>query len=946
MAPTAELRFRDLGPLAVELAGAPVALGGARLTSALSLLLIHAGQHVDADAVTVAMWGADGRPRTSSTLDSHIWRLRKALEPGRGRGEPPRVLLHEPGGGFRLAVAPAAVDSARFEQLAARAREQLDAGQPVDALGSAEGALALWRGCPYDGVAEEPWAAPAVARLIELRSQLREWLVEALLATGDPRRALAELDTSVAETPLRERIWTLRMLAQHRLGRTGDALATYQQAHELLLDELGLEPGPELRELRAGIADGTADPAPAPESSTAEVHLPQRLSPLVGRPGELAATVGLVREASLVTLVGAAGCGKTRLAVEVARTVAGDFPDGVWFVDLTAATGAEQVVAAVASTIGFGADTGEPPAALAAFLAGRRVLLVLDNCEPVLDAVADVVDGWEGRVAVLATSREPLGLDGERVCPLDPLRLPAPDEPDAGTAPAVALLLDRLAAAGVDPADPGVLELAVRIADAVDGVPLALELAAARARAFSLAEIAHQVSADPSALSRVGRGPDHRRTVRAAIEQSYAVLPPAEAALHRRVCVLPGPFTVSAARGVSGTDPDVGDLLPWLVHRSLLVPLGAARPAGPSRFAQLATVRGHAAHAAGADVERLRAHRDDWVCDLVAARPRLGRPEEATWFDALDDDLAALRATLQHTLVDEPSSRGVALAGRLGTYWYFRSKVVEGRAWTERALAVDGADPLVRLTLAHYLASGGRPEQAGPHLDAAFAAVDASGTAGSPVVVEALALIAHALWLASDLDPARAINARIAAAAGADPQLELLAEMCAVMERGALEELAADRVEPVHERAMALENRHVALVVSGSAALAAIRAGDLAAGLRWSDRMIAHRLTLGTTDGPIALELRAMLAAMAGDAREAVRLYAGARAHALRNGLRWPAVPATTAVVERMTAALPAADAERAQAEGARMTLADVQLGANVSGRGGGGGGGGGGCLG
>jgi predicted ATPase/DNA-binding SARP family transcriptional activator len=934
------LRFRDLGPLLVERAGEPVPLGGARLTSALSLLLIRTGRHVGVDALTEAMWGAEARPRSSSTLDSHVWRLRKALEPDRGRGEPPRVLRHD-AAGFRLVVEPGAVDSVRFEQLAGETRELLADGRAGEAVRRAEEALALWRGRPYAAVADEPWAAAAVARLQELRGQLRERLVEALLAVGDPERALVELETSVAEAPLRERVWALRMLAQHRSGRTEQALRTYQQAREVLLDELGLEPGPELRELHAQILDpATAPPAPRPVPEApepGEVHLPHRLPALVGRDEELTRVADLVRTGPLVTVVGAAGCGKTRLAIEVARTAADGFPDGVFFVDLTAASDVEQVVSAVASALGFASEVTERPRpALTAFLARRRTLLLLDNCEHVLDPVAEVVEEWLGGAAtVLTTSREPLGLDGELVRAIEPLSTAATDGQDASSAPAVALLLDRLAAAGVDRSDLDVLSHAVRIAAAVDGVPLALELAAARARAFSLEEIAHQVSADPSALSRVGRGRDHHRTVRFAVEQSYAALPEGEARLHRRVCVLPGPFTLAAARGLGNPDDlddgaETGDLLAWLVHRSLLAPLGPARPGGRSRFAQLATVRGHAAHAAAAELADLRDRRDDWVTGLVTARPRLGLPAEWAWYDALDDDLAALRATLQRTLVDEPSPRGVAIAGRLGAYWYFRSKVVEGSTWTERALRVEGADPLsralVRLVLAHYLAEGGHPDLAAPHIAAALDAVEGGADARSPDFVEALVSLAVAFSTVRDVDRGRGITARITAAAAGDPHLELLAEVCAALGRGAVDALdaASAEVESLHDRAVAQQNRYAAAVLSGAAAGAAARAGDVERGLLWSDRMIAHRLALGTTDAPVALELRAILMAMRGDHREAVRLFAGSRAHALRNGLRWPATDVTTALLDDVTRAVGDTEARRARAEGARITLADV----------------------
>ncbi|PRY36075.1 putative ATPase [Geodermatophilus tzadiensis] len=959
-APADVLSFRDLGPLEVVRGGEPVALGGTRLASALSLLLVDAGRPVSVDALTEAVWGADSPARSPSTLDSHVWRLRKALEPDRPPGAPSAVLLREPGG-YRLVADPTTIDSRRFSGLVGEARALLAAGRPQEAGRVAEQALALWRGRPYPTVADEPWATAAVARLEELRDQVRELLAEALLADGAPERALLEVGAAMAETPLRERLWSLRMLAQHRLGRPEEALRSYRQVRAVLRDELGLEPGPELRELhgrmlaedptlagpRTPARAGPAVPSPRhgpPAQAVAPppAHLPHRTSSLVGRGRELAELTGLVTGSGLVSLVGAAGCGKTRLAIEVARTVAGRFPDGVWFVDLTAAGDAATVLSTVVSALGFApTDTARPAAALRGSLHGRRALLVLDGCQQVLDPVADLVDDWlsgAGAPTVLVTSREPLEVEGERLHRLGPLPLPQGDD-DVTSSPAVALLLDRLAAAGADREDLGLLSAVVRIATAVDGVPLALELAAARARAFSLDEIAHQVTADPSSLARTGRGSDHHRTVRVAVEQSYALLPDDEAELHRAASVLPGPFTVVAAGAVlggpgAGSRPDTvtADLVARLVHRSLLVPLGPARPGGPSRFAQLATVRGHAAHAAGPDTAALRRRRDGWATALTLAGPPRGRGARSARFDALDDDLPTLRATLQHLLVEAPSAEGVRLAGRLGTFWCFRSRTVEGRTWAERALEVEHlADPvsaaLVRLTLAHHLSSGGQDGLAVAHLAVATDLLEGSPDARSRTVAEVQTLLAHSLVAAGALEPARALAAAVATAARTavgDADLDLLAQTCAALVDSGSGVLPGGRLTALHRRALALGDEPVALVVAGMAVVGALRSGDAPAALSWSDRMIAHRLVLGTPDGPVALELRAVATAMAGRPREAVRLFSAARTQAVRTGLRWPAFEETPDALRAVTAALDPGAAERARADGARLTLADV----------------------
>ena len=308
----------------------------------------------------------------------------------------------------------------------------------------------------------------------------------------------------------------------------------------------------------------------------------------------------------LVTVVGAAGCGKTRLAVEVARAVAPEFADGVWGVDLTAAQGDDQVVPTITSTLGLSVpNAGTSADALRSFTRGRRMLLMLDNCEHVLDAAAELVDdllvdGTE--LAVLCTSREPLDVDQEVVWDLTPLPLPVEDGPGdprerLRDSPALELFLERLAAAAQDTTreDSERLELAVRICQAVDGLPLAIELAAARARAFSLEEIAQQVTADPSMLARVGRGPaDHHRTVRFAVEQSYRLLSPEEAALHSAVSVLPGPFTPGIAAAL--TPPPHRGVHARHAPRGAPAPGRVAGP-GPARRAVTVHPAGHRARA-------------------------------------------------------------------------------------------------------------------------------------------------------------------------------------------------------------------------------------------------------------------------------------------------------------------------------------------------------------
>jgi len=764
---------------------------------------------------------------------------------------------------------------------------------------------------------------------------VRERHVAALLAIADPERALVELTSAIADDPLRERLWVQRMLAYHRTGRTDRALAAYQEARNLFRAELGIEPGAELRALQARILAGdAAAPVPTPrgERQATEVHLPSRSVRLIGRDRERDRLQALTAAHRLVTIVGAAGCGKTRLALDAARAAAGAFPDGVWGVDLTGAGAAEQVVTTVTSALGLALPpTGSARDALRSFSRDRRMLLLLDNCEHVLDAVADLVDDLlvdGSELAVLATSRVPLDVDGELVVPLEPLLLPA-EGADPRTAPACELFLERLGTA--DDPDDATLEGVARICRAVDGVPLAIELAAARARAYSLDEIAAQVTEDASTLGRIGRGPaGHHRTVRFAVEQSYRTLSAEEAALHRAVAVVPGPFTADVAAAlVRRPVGEVRTVLARLVHCSLLVPLGPLGAGRPSRFAQLAIVRGHAAHSGDAtETAELVAARDAWVGGLVDAAPRLGDAAEPDWFAALDDDLAALRATLQHCLAHEPSALGVRVASRLGLYWYYRGMMVEARQWQERAAATEG-DPVdravVRLMLGGSLAMANRRDLALPHIEDGWEV----GHVAAVRLGEALGILGGALFVAGDAGLG-ARNTELVAAAAAttgDPTIGLLARLAAVLATAATA-ASADVIaaaSEVYDRAVAAENTFVAWMASDAAADAALAARDVATGMLWSDRMVAQHRTLRVREGPSLLEVRADLLALAGEAPAAVRLYSAARAHNQRAGMTWPLRPVTTELLAEAGDALDRVAFEEAWQAGARLTLDDLE---------------------
>ena len=939
------LHFRDIGPLVVDRDGAPLVLGGRRLVSALTLLLVHADRVVSVDALAEAIWGAHADARSASTLDSHVWRLRNLLEPGRRRGEPAAVLLRETTG-YRLVAPTEQIDSRWFAVLADETLDLLTDGQPERALRRADEALALWRGRPFAAVADEPWARAAVTRLDELHAQVRERRIEALLAVGAPDRALVDLVSAIGDAPLRERLWAQRMLAYHRSGRTDQALATYADARALLRDELGIDPGAELRDLQARIlADDPSlaapRPVPAPrDPPLTEVHLPSRLPRLIGRDAERDRLAALAARHRLVTIVGAAGCGKTRLSVDVARAAATEFPDGVWSVDLTAAQTAEQVVITVTSALGLTLSvTGSARDALRSFGRDRRMLLLLDNCEHVLDPVAGMVEdllGDGGELAVLATSREPLDVDGEVVWPLEPLALPGgADGGDPRSAPAVELFLERLRSRYARAAqDAEVVGQAVRICRAVDGVPLAIELAAARAMAYSLDEIVAQVSADASALSRVGRGAaEHHRTVRFAVEQSYRMLSAEEARLHRALSVVPGPFTAGLAAALVGRpEAEVRAELARLVHCSLLSPIRPVADGRPSRFAQLATIRGHATHAAAAQAADLVAARDRWILELAVAVPRLGSPALGGWLAALDDDLAAVRATLQHTLADAPSGLGVAVTCRLGRYWYYRGMMPEARQWQERALAIDDAHPLdrgmLRVMLGAVLCFARRPDLGVPLHHEGWALMRTVGDADPIRVGEHLGVHAAAVYLAghSVLGLTVASMLDTVAARTPDRAVRLLSRLATVLATAhtAPPGRVVEGATRLYEQALAEDNPFVAWSASQAAADAALAGRDVATGMLWSDRMVAQYARILVPDVANLLEARANLLTLAGDMSGAVRLYAAARVYNQRAGMRWPLRATTGELMRTATDALDRVEFEEAWQQGTHLRLADL----------------------
>jgi predicted ATPase/DNA-binding SARP family transcriptional activator len=666
------VRVLDLGPLAVSADGEVREIPGRLPQMLLGVLAREPGRSVPVAALVDALWGEDPPRRPDAVIEQHVWRLRKVIEPDRCAGDPPQVLVRTPGG-YALHLSVEDVDSACHAALVESGGKHLAAGRPLAALECFAAAEALWRGTPagLTGPGGEGW----LARLGEVRLAAVEGAVDAELALGRTAGALARLDAARLEQPFHEGLWERRMLALYRLGRQAEALAAFREIRDLLAAELGVDPGPGLRDLQVRILG--QDPAllaSARAGAAGQVSsgvLPAWLTSFVGREAEVALLARLLRQHRLVTVVGAGGTGKTRLAVETARVVADEFPDGVAFADLVPVVRSEAVAEAVLAALGAPdpAELADP----AGVLSDLAILVVLDNCEQVAGgaaALAARVLRACPRVRLLATSRVPLEVGGEQLWECEPLETAATGD-DGGAA--LALFADRVRL--VRPAftvDGRTRPLATRVVELLDGVPLAIELAAGRVRAFGLAGLAERLEEDVTVLSGGDRDtPDRHRSMTEVIDWSLRLAPPAEQILFRRLAVVPGGVTVTAAERLAAAAPLAAavmpELLDGLVRRSLLLPVEVGLV---MRYRLLEPVRRHAetmldaAAERGEVLDRLLGH----ALGVAADRPRFGQIDEAGWYLLAEAEHAAFGAAASHALAGTRVEDGAVLVARLNPF--------------------------------------------------------------------------------------------------------------------------------------------------------------------------------------------------------------------------------------------------------------------------------------
>ncbi|MGC4772756.1 BTAD domain-containing putative transcriptional regulator [Micromonospora sp. DT44] len=678
------MRFRVLGPTQVLLAdGREIPVGGPRLRALLALLLLDAGHVVSADRLIDGLYGEHPPRGAANALQSQVSRLRQVLP-----AEQNPVEFHP--AGYRLAVDREDVDAYQFERLAEAGRRALAGGDWARAAAGLRAALELWRG---PALADVPGAPAPAARLDELRLAAIEDRVDADLALGASAALVAELREFVVAHPLRERSRGLLMRALAALGRSAEALTEFEDARSTLAEQLGADPSAELAAIHLAVLRGA-------ESGWTQRALPSQLTTFVGRDEELTRVGALLGERRLVTLIGPGGAGKTRLAIEAAGRLDGE----VRFVELAGLTDGSDVPQAVLSALGL-RDAGlrapaepgrQPTDRLVEALAERRLLVVLDNCEHVVADAARLAARLLGAcpgLRVLATSREPLGLAGEALCPLSGLTLPpvGTQEPDVHDYAAVRLFAQRAEDVSPDFAvTPANLGTVLRICRTLDGLPLAIELAAARLRALPVTEVAARLDDRFRLLSMGSRAASPRhRTLRAVVEWSWDLLGDAERRLARRLTVFAGGTTLEAAERVCDLPGvDFVEALTGLVDKSFVEMTGG-------RYRMLETVRAFCAERlaeAGEADDLRRAHTAYFLEFAWTASEHLRRSEQLHWLRRLDAERDNLHAALRRATVAGDAADAAGMVAALSFYWWLRGMRGEGARLAADVLGLLGTD--------------------------------------------------------------------------------------------------------------------------------------------------------------------------------------------------------------------------------------------------------------
>ncbi len=732
------MQVRLFGGLEATQDGVPVPVRGAKQRALLALLALRRGQPVSADRLIDALWGDGQAANPANALQAQIGQLRRTLGPG-------AIVTTE--AGYALDVGPEDVDVVRFEHLVAQGRRLAEAGEAADASAALGEALRLRRGEPlaefaYAGFVRGTDASSADAGFADAeRAHLDELMLVAIetragadLVLGRHGELAAELEAWCRRHPLRERLWELLILALYRAGRQAEALRAYTEVRDRLVDELGLDPGPALRDLETRILaqhpslspeplPSTQEPPapeppapeppapeppapepPAPEPPAQAGNLRERLSSFVGRDAELAQLRETVRASRLVTLIGPGGAGKTRLAVEAAAVLREEHPDGAWLVELAGVAEPAGVAPAAAHALGAAPSalaSPQPVTSTAEFivrhLAGRSLVVVLDNCEHVIGEAATLADTLVTAVPglrLIATSREPLGVPGEVLVPVGGLAPPGAAE----------LFADRARAVrpGFTADEDAIADICARL----DGLPLAVELAAARLRALPLATLADRLDDRFRLLTGGARTARPRQqTLRAVVDWSYDLLFEDERRLFTRLATFTGGCELAAAEAVCADEhvpaADILDVLARLVDKSLVTAPG---PGDQDRFSQLQTLwaYGRDRLAESGEADAIRARHGAYYRQLARqAHDGLRGATGPGWRDRLAAESGNLRAALDWFVAAGDAEGALSLTSGMAWLWFINGDFAEGERWLGDALGAPGPQPTELAAIAH-----------------------------------------------------------------------------------------------------------------------------------------------------------------------------------------------------------------------------------------------------
>jgi predicted ATPase/DNA-binding SARP family transcriptional activator len=797
---SSEIAVRLLGPLEVELSGRRVRFEGVKQRKLFMVLALHAPDAVSADELVTVLWGDEPPRGAAQALQKQISRLRQRL----GDDSP---VKYRPAG-YSLEIDPRTIDARRFEDLLEEARVALGREDPEGAAANLRAGLALWRGEALADHRFDEFAQREIARLEELRVEAIEERIAAELACGREADVVGELQASVAEHPLRERLRGQLMVALYRAGRQAEALEVMRAGRRLMVDELGIEPGPELRQLERMIL--AQDP-----KLSAERHVTALAAPLpavpnqtIGRGGELAEIVELLvdPEVRLVTLAGAGGVGKTRLALEAGRVVADRFPGGVAYVNLEGVEDAGVLVHEASSALGVVAATAaELGEQLGQATRGAPALLVLDGFERFLDDAEHVAQllAAVANLTVLATSRAALRLSAEQVYHVQPLAAPN----------AAALFIARAKAARAD----GEIDDDRATVDAVcarlDGLPLAIELAADRARLLPLPALLERLEHRLELLTGGPRDlPLRQRSLRATLEWSWEALEDLERVLLGRLTVFEGGASLEAAEAVCAADgqllPGVEGLLMSLLDKTSLLRTDAGHDAQP-RFGMLDTVREFAAERAREreDVAALEDRHARYFLDYCEhAAEQAARTDRREWLDRLAQERGNIRLAIERLLRMGATDEALRIAIAFARALPWDAHAHEVRGWLAQTLDSPSPPPAARRATGLYW-DGTLAMSQGLFDEARAQLEDATGLAreAPDQIAEAAALAAlgRCAVLVDAPDAAERCHAAVAAAQQVgDP---ILIADALLTEAGACERAAAwERADELAGHALAL----------------------------------------------------------------------------------------------------------------------------------------------